>query len=136
MFFSELTVAEQPLLTVVPDTQAQLPVESRASEGIDYAPKLSLESSLEVSDSGSLSIGPFGRIAQAIWILDQVLSSFKTSQLDMRLAEIAGLHTKIQELLALLLQQGQSQGVVLCEAIAVTLRSVRFHCTLWPGRNR
>ncbi|OHW95869.1 fungal specific transcription factor [Colletotrichum incanum] len=109
LFFCEVTVFEQPLLSDFPEGQTQLPADSQTMEMDNDQALPPSKASITVSELRCSKIGPFGRATQAVWILDQVLSSFKISDFDLRFTAMNDMHTMIQELLALMLRQCDSQ---------------------------
>ncbi|KAI5860031.1 hypothetical protein GGS23DRAFT_599957 [Durotheca rogersii] len=115
-FFCDVTVPEQPLVTVIPSGDAPLPREPTDAEGPDSAPRVPV-SRLEAPDVGS-----FGRSAQAAWLLDQALAAFRDPAVESQLARLRGLDTTIQAFLWTLLRQCGATRDRLCEAVALTLR--------------
>jgi hypothetical protein len=121
--FCEVTVPEQPLLTVVPGANARLPSEPEALAQVN-GPDLGLRPNFTVSSPTSEEVGGFGRAAQAALLLDQVLRSFQTSSLDDRLVQLEGLDTALQTFLAVVMQQGHDKPSSFCGAIALAIRSI------------
>lgn len=78
-----------------------------------------------VSCLRALGVGHFGRLAQAAWIMDQVLEAFEISSLDARLLRLGQLDATLQGFLGALMQHpwiGPEAHV--CEAVALTIKLV------------
>ncbi|KAF4930627.1 hypothetical protein CGCVW01_v000803 [Colletotrichum viniferum] len=114
--FCEVTVDEQPLVTLMPKDDSNLPVEIRCGNWSDVKSQCSV-SSLSVN-----SIKGFGRVAQATWLVNRVLMAFKVSNTTSRLTQLRTLDATSQGFLAQLLQQHPGSGGIMCEAISITLR--------------
>ncbi|KAF0327759.1 transcription factor gsfR2 [Colletotrichum asianum] len=114
--FCEVTVDEQPLVTLMPKDDSDLPVEIRCGNWSDVKTQCSV-SSLSVNN-----IEGFGRVAQATWLVNKVLMAFKVSNTTSRLTQLRDLDATSQGFLAQLLQQHPGSGGIMCEAISITLR--------------
>jgi hypothetical protein len=118
-----VTVPEQPLLTVVPGANARLPSEPEALAQPD-APELCPRPNITVSSLASEGVGGFGRGAQAALLLDQVLKSFQTPNLNDRLVHLDGLDAALQTFLTVVLQQSHGKPGPFCGAISLAIRSI------------
>lgn len=130
-FFFELSVLDQPLITVITGGDAcPLPTEPRFME--DQAKATSrlavhqLPAGSPVSCLSAPGVGHFGRLAQVAWIMDQLLDAFKIPSIDLRLPRLERLDATLQEFLGTLLQAAgtSTTDFYLCEAIALTFKSV------------
>lgn len=122
-FFCDVAIAEQPLVTIMPGGDSRLPAEPIVPK---QSGLLVIESVpyVKVSFLSSANVCGFARAAQAAWLLDQVLKGFETPNLDSRLFQLQGLDGALQSFLGVLMQQSDGKGVIFCEAIAITIRSV------------
>ncbi|KAF5523407.1 hypothetical protein CGCA056_v005771 [Colletotrichum aenigma] len=114
--FCEVTVDEQPLVTLMPKDDSNLPVEIRHGSWTDVKTQCSV-SSLSMN-----SIEGFGRVAQATWLVNKVLMAFKVSNTASHLSQLRDLDAISQEFLAQLLQQHPGSGGIMCEAVSIILR--------------
>jgi hypothetical protein len=126
---SEVTVSDQPLLTVYPGADTRLPIEAQVLNQLDILEPQSLPN-IPVSCLTSPHIGGFGRIAQAICLLDQVLKGFDTEDIDSKLLLLDRLDTNIQSFLSLVMTQMQEQPGIFCAAMHIVIRSVYLHLLL------
>ncbi|KAI1501366.1 hypothetical protein F5X99DRAFT_383010 [Biscogniauxia marginata] len=122
-FFCEVTVSEQPLVTVIPDGDVLLPTEPEILEQTEFLGP-NLIPRVTVSGLSSVDVGGFGRAAQAAWLLDQTLSGFKNPSLDSKLGQLEALDSTFQTFLGVLMQQSAGKVGVFCEAIAITIRAL------------
>ena len=122
-FFSEVTVFDQPLLTVFPSGDARLPIEPQVLDQLDISDPESLPN-VPVTCLTSPKVGGFGRTAQATCLLDQVITAFDTQCIDSRLLHLDGLDTNIQAFLSLVMPQCHGQPGVFCAAMHIAIRLV------------
>ncbi|RFU31442.1 hypothetical protein B7463_g4874, partial [Scytalidium lignicola] len=123
IFFCEVTVCEQPLLTVIPCGDARLPTEPNILEQTNFLGPESLPY-VPLSSLSSVDVGGFGRSAQAVWLLDQVLKGFEIPSLGSRLIQLRGLDSTLQAFLGVLMRQRNEKEGIFCEAIAITIRAL------------
>ncbi|CAM1505815.1 Fc.00g114520.m01.CDS01 [Cosmosporella sp. VM-42] len=121
IFFCEVAVKEQPLISAFPTKDSRLPTESKVLEqsnfqGLESVPYVS------VSNLSSANVGSFGRAAQASWILDQVLQGIEIPGLGAKLTLLRGLDTDLHIFLGAVMQHG-NRGAF-CEAIAIAIRAL------------
>ncbi|RYP54700.1 hypothetical protein DL769_010305 [Monosporascus sp. CRB-8-3] len=121
--FCEVSVSDQPLVTVMPGGDAQLPTEPDFLEQSEYLDPESIPY-IPVSSLSSVGVGGFGRAAQAAWLLAQVLKCFEIESLDSRTIQLQDLDTTLQAFLGVLIQPCSGTGAVFCEAIAITIRAL------------
>ncbi|KAK8110302.1 uncharacterized protein PG998_006759 [Apiospora kogelbergensis] len=125
----EATVPDQPLVTSMLDPDGPLPSESAVLDLSDTEPYLSFPipegeeyplcsrlSALKEADTGE-----FGRVAQASWLLGQVLSALHIPDLETRLACLRRLDGELQMFLSDLVQQTSGKRGALLRV------SVPFH---------
>ncbi|KAH0440893.1 hypothetical protein CcaCcLH18_02236 [Colletotrichum camelliae] len=114
--FCEVTVNEQPLVTLMSKDDSKLPMEIRRGISSD------VEAHSSISNLFVNNIEGFSRAAQATWLVDKVLMAFKVPNTTSRLNELRDLDAISQEFLGQLLQQHPGSGGIMCEAISITLR--------------
>jgi hypothetical protein len=124
-----MRVFDQPLLTLFPAGDSQLPIEPQILDQLDILEPESLPK-ISVSCLTSPKIGGFGRTAQATSLLDQVLKGFDTLDIDSRLLQLDMLDTNIQAFLSLVMPQCQGQSGVFCTAINIAIRLVSYSLCL------
>jgi hypothetical protein len=120
---SEVTVSNQPLITVLPSGDDRLPIELHVLDQLDILDPQSLPN-ISVSCLTSLAIGGFGRSAQAICLLDQVVRGFDTPDIDAKLLLLDRLDNNIQAFLSLVSPQCQGQSGAFCASMNIGIRSV------------
>jgi hypothetical protein len=118
-----VTVPEQPLITTIPNEEFRLPTEPAILEQ-NHVPSLESLNHVSLSGLGSVDVGGFGRLAQAAWLVDQVLKGFHIPNLDVKLKQLHRLDGDIQAFLSMLMQPCCRVKGVLCETIAIAIRSV------------
>ncbi|KAH8660452.1 hypothetical protein BX600DRAFT_56848 [Xylariales sp. PMI_506] len=130
-FYNEVTVSNQPLTTVIPDANVELPTEPAVLDRMDVTVSYSngpakYDTPSDASSSPRClnpeSIKSFGRAAQAARLSDTVLKTFEIADLDTRLLQLNGLDTTMRAFLAVLLEQCQTEQGVFCGAIATSIR--------------
>jgi hypothetical protein len=126
-----VTVSDQPLLTAFPGAGTRLPLETQILDQLDILDPESLLN-IAVSCLTSPEVGGFGRKAQATCLLDQVLKSFDTADIDCRLLLLDRLNTNIQNFLSLLMPHCQEQPGAFCASVNIAIRSVYPHCPIFP----
>lgn len=124
IFYAEVSVPDQPLLISFPDADARLPTEAIIMEQSPFRVPDS-KSGVNLSQLNSAEVGPFGRTAQAAWLLDQVLKTIEVPAIDHRLSGLRNFDSLLQSHLRNLIQHRPEARVIHCEAIAITIRSVR-----------
>ncbi|KPM44063.1 hypothetical protein AK830_g2441 [Neonectria ditissima] len=123
VFICEVTVPEQPLITTIAGGDSRLPTEPAILDQSNIL-GFSKISHVPVSSLSSLTVGSFGRAAQAAWLLDQVIKAFQDKSFESRLIQLQALDGAIQELLGALMQQSDGKIGALCEAIAILVRAI------------
>lgn len=131
-FLCETRVQDQPLITVMPDPDAILPTEAAILDLIDVDLSSSFPTSegegcppsIQLSALRTAGIGVFGRIAQAAWLLDQVLRGFEIPNPDTRLACLRRLDGELRMFLSDLVQQTSGKRGPSCQAVSLTIRYV------------
>lgn len=103
----------------MPSAGAWLPTEKIAMEQSNAdIPRVS------VSSVSSADVGPFGRTAQAVWLLDQVLQSIEPANCDFKVHRLQKLDGTLQSFLGTIMLQLNGKKGALCEAVAIVIRSV------------
>ncbi|KAK8135357.1 hypothetical protein PG984_003297 [Apiospora sp. TS-2023a] len=135
-FQGEATIPHQPLITPMPESDAELPTEaavldewrspergaSRPGSGEQQQQQQPVR---QLSALEEASVGAFGRSAQAAWLLDQVLKGTEIyPNLESRLPSLRGLDEKLRTFLSQLVQQANGKRGPVCQAIAVTIRAL------------
>lgn len=70
-------------------------------------------------------IGGFGRLAQAAFLLDEVLKALQIEDIDSRLVNLDAIDAALQKYLAVVMRQcHEALGGFYCGAIALAIRSV------------
>jgi hypothetical protein len=105
----------------MPGPDALLPTEPKE---IDRADILELKSATVSSLNIEEGIGPLGRSAQGVWILDQVLQTIRMQQTKLKLARLIELNDTLQSFMMILMRQLHGGHELLCGSIAVVIRSV------------
>jgi hypothetical protein len=131
MFFCEVAVREQPLVTTIPDGDVLLPTDPESLRPGDCLRQETVsihKSSTSVSCIDSPDVGGFGRAAQAAWLLDQVFKTLGILSLHSRLVRLQSLDAMIQNFLGLLIQQcsANERPTSFCQPIAITIRLVHL----------
>lgn len=136
IFFSEVTVLNQPLCTIFPDGDARLPIEPQILDQLDISDLESLPN-ISVSCLTSPSVGGFSRTAQATFLSEQVLKSSFTSEIDSKLLQLDRLNTSIQAFLSLVMPRCSGRPGGFCGAMHIAVRCVNqilslvsFQCPL------
>lgn len=112
------TAQDQPFAATMPGPDALLPTEPKE---IDRADIISATISPLNTEEG---IGPLGRAAQGVWILDQVLQTIRLEQTKCKLARLTELNDTLQSFMMILMRQLHGGHELLCGSIAVVIRSV------------
>lgn len=120
-FFGELRAFDQPLLTVFPDRDARLPIESEVLDQLDVLDLNSLPN-IPMSCLTSSKVGGFSRTVQATCLLDQVYKGFEIADIDSRLLSLDRLDFNIQAFLSLAMPQCQGQSGIFCSAMHIAFR--------------
>lgn len=123
IFFTELTVLDQPLVTFFPTGDAQLPIEPQLLDQLDVIDPKILPS-IPMCGPTSSKIGGFGRTTQAACMLDQVLRGINTPDIDSRLLLLDSLDINIQGFLAQVMPQCQGHSGAFCAAMNIAIRFV------------
>ena len=116
-----MTIVSQPLVTVFPSGTARLPMESRSLDQLDISDPACVPN-ISVSDLMASEVEGFGRTAQAICVLDQVLKGFNVENVDLRLLLLDRLDTSLLAYLTLVMPQCQVQSGSFCTAINTVIR--------------
>ncbi|KAH7127351.1 hypothetical protein EDB81DRAFT_907552, partial [Dactylonectria macrodidyma] len=119
----EITVPEQPLVTVIAGGDARIPTEPALLEQ-NRILTINLIPVKEVSCLSSSDVGSFGRTAQAAWLLDRVLKVFQDQSFPSRLAQLQALDKTLQKFLGALFQESNGKRGILCEVIAITIKTI------------
>ena len=122
-YICDTSVPEQPLITIFPGADAQLPTEP---EVLEHSDPSSIDSVpyVPVHSMDSLHVKRFGRAAQATWYLEQILESFKVAAIDIRLDQLKSVDVALQKFLGILMLQCHSGTQVSCEALTIAIRCV------------
>jgi hypothetical protein len=105
----------------MPGPDALLPTEPKEIDRADIPEfKLPNISSLHTEEG----IGPLGRSAQGVWILDQVLQTIRMEQTKVKLARLIELNDMLQSFMMTLMRQLHGGHELLCGSIAVVIRLV------------
>ncbi|EED13008.1 conserved hypothetical protein [Talaromyces stipitatus ATCC 10500] len=122
-FACEIDDYEQPMATILPSGDVQLPIDRQK---LDIGDLLSPDSmpNIPASRLTITSIGCFGRAAQASCLLDQVLKALVIPNLTIRLPLLESLDRAIQSFLADILALIPGKGSAYCTALAVTVRTL------------
>lgn len=115
------TSQDQPFAATMPGPNAILPAEHNQIDVVD-------EPELEPVTLGPLNreeiIGPQGRSAQGIWILDQVLQTIRMEETKCKLARLIELNDTLQSFMMTLMHQLHGGHQLLCGSIALVIRFV------------
>ncbi|KAL3479657.1 hypothetical protein BJX99DRAFT_66935 [Aspergillus californicus] len=118
----ELAVVDQPLGSVMPARDSQLPIEvSTLDQGNWTAPP---SSSVTIECLSYPTVGAFGRTAQAAWLLDGVLQGLSMRDPDRKRAHLHETDRTLQSFLAIMMQQCGGNPGVYCVAIALSIRGL------------
>ncbi|RDW77881.1 hypothetical protein BP5796_05733 [Coleophoma crateriformis] len=123
VFYCEVSVSDQPLITVFPSGDARLPTEPSVLEQSDVLSPEQVRY-IPVSYLSSVDVGGFGRSVQAAWLLDQVLKGREIASLESRSIQLRDLDTALQAFLGEMMQQCSGKRGLHCEAVAITLRAM------------
>ena len=118
---------DQPFAAAMPGLNAILPAEHNQIDVVD-------DTELKPNTLGPLNseetIGPQGRSAQGIWILDQVLQTIRMDVTNCKLARMIELNDTLQSFMMTLMHQLHGGHQLLCGSIAVVIRSVETSATV------
>jgi hypothetical protein len=123
IFFSEISVQGQPLITVFPGGAARLPTEPHVLDRFDEKESGSLPN-ISISSLTSPEIGGFGRSAQATCLLDQVIKGVETTDIDSKLLHLDSLSSSLQAFAVLVISHWEDQPGTFCLAIHIAIRLV------------
>ncbi|KAF5012134.1 hypothetical protein FDECE_1783 [Fusarium decemcellulare] len=122
-FVHEIMTPEQPLITRIPGGDVELPTEPALLEhSTPGGPEPT--SHLTVSSLKNVTVGAFGRVAQAAWLHNEILKASDISSPDSRLRKLQSLDSDLQALLVTIMQGCDGRGGFLCQTIAATIRSL------------
>jgi hypothetical protein len=113
---------DQPFAAAMPGPNAILPVEHNQIDLVDDWTELK-PITLGPLNSEEI-IGPQGRSAQGIWILDQVLQTIRREETKCKLARLIELNDTLQSFMMTLMHQLHGGHQLLCGSIAVVIRLV------------
>ncbi|KAK8047714.1 Zn(II)2Cys6 transcription factor [Apiospora saccharicola] len=146
-FQCEATTPHQPLITPMPESDAELPTEAavldewrepergaglpgpgeqqQQQQQQQPQPQPQPQPVAQLSALEHANVGVFGRSAQAAWLLDQVLKGTEIHpNLESRLPSLRGLDEKLRAFLSQLVRQANGKRGPVCQAIAVTIRAL------------
>ena len=90
------------------------------NEPADIKPMMSLP----VSALNFGGIGSFGRQAQAAYLLDQLLTTTKIADIEVKQAELSRIDGDLQSFLSIVMDQCRGTWGLYCGSIAITIRYV------------
>ena len=114
-------MSEQPLVSLIPNSETQLPIELNEQHENDFensGPGISVH----LSSLSLVRVGPLGRSAQAAWLVERIMKSIATLNEDSGLTQVKNLDSTIQSFLGTLMIQSEGSRGVFCEPIAIALR--------------
>ncbi|TDZ20131.1 Transcription factor gsfR2 [Colletotrichum orbiculare MAFF 240422] len=115
--WAEAANPDQPLVSRIPDgDQTVLPAEQSGRPSSDPNAAWTVGNLRSVH-----GIGPFGRAAQASWLLDKFVTISQAKDVPDGLEKMQALDLELQGFLSLLLQQHVKEGAILCEPVAIVL---------------
>ncbi|CAH0024898.1 unnamed protein product [Clonostachys rhizophaga] len=120
----EVNAQDQPLVTSVRAENAALPTEP---DSIDRGgPMLSNTPvpKLLVSTPHEVNVGGFGRLAQAIMLVDQILKAFSICDVAARLSALHNINTSLQSFLGVVVKQHSGRPSSYCSAVVIAIRSL------------
>ncbi|CAJ2511203.1 Uu.00g068280.m01.CDS01 [Anthostomella pinea] len=135
MIAFEVTVPEQPLVTLAPSEDARLPTEPEVLDRSDVLDRSSI-CNVVVSSLFTIEVGGFGRAAQAASLADRVIQAFSIADLRSRLVHLDALDSALQSFLTTVLSQCHGQWGIYCAAIALAIRTIfalHWHILDLPG---
>lgn len=121
IFFCELTVFDQPFSAPFPKGDARLPCDALDLVKVDEAEFRPLPS-IAVACLTSASIGAFGRTAQAVYLLEQVLKAFDCPDVDSKMLQLDKLNSVLQEFLRTVMPLCSKSSGVFCSAVNIPMR--------------
>ncbi|VUC35896.1 unnamed protein product [Clonostachys rosea] len=119
----EATTQDQPLVTSVPPETAALPMEPDSiDQGDPMFPNTPVPK-IPVTTSHEVHVGGFGRLAQAIMLVDQILKAFSIGDVDVRLSTLHNINTSLQSFLEVVVKQHSGKPSSYCSAVVIAIRS-------------
>ncbi|CAH0052333.1 unnamed protein product [Clonostachys solani] len=120
----EVTTKDQPFITSVPPENTALPTEPNSiDQGIPVFSSTPVPKIL-VSTPHEVHVGGFGRLAQAIMLVDQILKAFSICDVDARLSTLHNLNTSLQSFLEVVVKQHSGKPSSYCSAVVIAIRSL------------
>lgn len=121
----EVTTKDQPLITSVPPENTALPTEPNSiDQGIPVFSNTPVPKIL-VSAPHEVHVGGFGRLAQAIMLVDQILKAFSICDVDARLSTLHNINTSLQSFLEVVVKQHSGKPSSYCSAVVIAIRYVQ-----------
>ncbi|KAH8882001.1 hypothetical protein GQ53DRAFT_847909 [Thozetella sp. PMI_491] len=123
LLLCEMPSHQEPLITSFPHGEARLPVER---DILDHTGNLDPGAipSISMSSLSREQVGGFARAAQASCLLDQVIGSLGTADVNAKLLQLDGLDSALQAFLSLVFPQCCGEWGIFCPAISISLRAM------------
>ena len=119
----EAAEAAQPLMTTSPSGRDRLPTEPGQMERFSIQSHDASYEYIPVEALTNQAVRPFGRAAQAAWLLDRVILAIRIPEIDpTRLDKLAEVGVCLRIFLDSTMQQCDTSEEQFCEAIAITIR--------------
>lgn len=126
----EVTTQDQPLVTSVRPENAALPTEPDSVDHGDPMFSNTPVPKLLVSTPHEVNVGGFGRLAQAIMLVDQILKAFSLCDVAARLSALHNINTSLQSFLGMVVKQHSGKPSSYCSAVVIAIRYVHLRFTL------
>ena len=91
-------------------------------EVLDQNPDTLHSEHKSLADWSINTVGSFGRVAQATFLLSRTIESMKIDDLKARYLVLSDIDAQLQQLLSILLKQGGGICGPYCGAVAITLK--------------
>ena len=109
----------QPFTTEFPGMKDELPSEY---EVLDQTPDTIHSEYKSLADFSNKTVGNFGRLAQATFLLSRTIVGMKIDDLKARHSVLSDIDAQLQQLLSIILEQGGATCGPYCGAVAITLK--------------
>ncbi|CAG9981107.1 unnamed protein product [Clonostachys byssicola] len=116
----EVVTQDQPLVTTVRPEQAALPAEPDLIDQGDPT----ISNTPVPNNPHEVNVGGFGRLAQAIMIVDQILKAFSICDVAARLSTLHNINTSLQSFLEVVVKQHSGKPSSYCSSVVIAIRSL------------
>lgn len=133
----EVNTQDQPLITSVRPENAALPTEPESIDQGDPMFSNTPVPKILVPSPHEGNVGGFGRLAQAIMLVDQILKAFSICDVAARLSALHNINTSLQSFLGMVVKQHSGKPSSYCSAVVIAIRYVQrvFSTSLYHTRN-